>query len=181
MTRSSTPRRGASNAVGVIALVLAIVALFFALCSDPMKPGFALRMPFGSGLSGYDFESAQGAYKSEMQAEINMDIRAMMELQRRMKDKDMKEKLESVNVDSEADFKSKKGDDEIEYKVLCVKFKNKGKDKKEVVSMRKDKDSGLWRHGFLSDFEVEGTNKELAKKMREWPSKEAGPGGAAGH
>lgn len=172
MTVSSVSRRGASNVVAVIALVIAIAALFFALCSDPIKPGFALRAPFTSGLSSYDFSNPTAAYKSQLQMENNMDIRALMELRNKLKDKELKEKVDTLSVDSELDFKSKKKDEEIDYKILFIKYKSKGKDKKEYVAMKKDADSGLWQSSYLSTYDVESTNKELAKKMREYSDRE---------
>jgi prepilin-type processing-associated H-X9-DG protein len=170
MTISNSPRRGASNAVGVLALLVALAALFFALCTDPMKPGFALRMPFSSGMSGYDFETPAGAYKAQMEIEMNMDIRAMMEFEKRMrmKDKDTKERLDTLKVAKESEYKGKKNDEEVEYKILFVEYKNKGKDRKEVVVMQKDKDSSLWKRSYVSEFEVETTNEPLAKEMKDW-------------
>lgn len=170
MTIANSPRRGASNAVAVLALIIALAALFFALCTDPIKPGFAFKVPFSSALSAYDFESASGAYKSQMQAQMNMDIRAMIELERKVRDKETKEKLDTLKIDSEHDFKSAKNKDEeeIEYKVLLISYKLKGKDKKEYVAMKKDKESGIWTRGFVSAGEVDATNKDLAKKMREY-------------
>lgn len=174
MNDSTAPRRG--NGLAMFALIIAIVALFFALCTDPFKSGVGLKVPFSSGLSGYDTDTAGGMYKSQLEMRVNQDIRALIELDRRRKDKELKERLESLTIDSEADFKTKKDDEDAEYKILFIKYKNKGKERKEVASMRKDKDSGLWESGFVSDFDVEKTDKELAKKMRDWPTKQPGIG-----
>ena len=170
MTISSSPRRGASNAVAILALLIALAALFFALCTDPMKPGFAFKVPFSSALSAYDLQSPAGAFKSEMQMEMNADFRAFSELQQKVDRRGTREKLDSLKIESEHDFKTKKDDEEVEYKILLVKFDaKKKKDQKEVVTMKKDKDSGIWMRSFdVNAREVELTNKDLAKKMREY-------------
>jgi hypothetical protein len=183
MTISSSPRRGASNAVAILALLIALAALFFALCTDPMKPGFAFKVPFSSALSAYDLQSPTGAYKSEMQMELNQDFRAFTELQSKLDKRGTKEKLDSLKIESEHDFKTKKDDEEVECKILLVKYDSKKKkDFKEVVIMKKDKDSGFWVRAYeMSARDVEATNKDLAKKMREHSGEvdlpRFGPGG----
>jgi hypothetical protein len=168
MTISTAPRRGASNAIAVFALLIALAALFFALCTDPLKPGVAVKVPFSSALSAYDLQTPAGAYKSEMQMEMNGDLRALSEHRQKVDRRGIKEKLDSLKIESEHDFKLKRDDEEVEFKILLVKYDaKKKKDQKEVVTMKKDKDSGIWSHDFLSARDVEATNKELAEKMRK--------------
>ena len=172
MTLSSSPRRGAANGVAILALILALAALFFALCSDPFKSGFSFKVPFSSGLSGYDVETPAGMYKSQIEIEVNRDIRAMLELERRFDRKELKEKLDTLKIDSEADFKVDKKDSKDpftgEYKILFVSYKRDSKDQKEVVAMEKHRDSGLWRSRGAPLMEINEKNKELAKKIQDW-------------
>jgi len=159
--------------LGVVALIIALAALVIALCRDPMQSGLALRNPFNP-LGGYDVETAAGAAKSQLEMRMKNDVRAFAEMERRMKDKQLEEKVSTFRVESEADFKRDKKDDADkkspwtgECKILFVTYKDDGKDKKEVYSMEKH-NSGMWDRRGPSSFEVGTTNKELQKKMDDW-------------
>lgn len=170
MLRSSAARRGAGNpmTIAVIALVIAVIGLFLALFRDQMKPGFGLGNPFGDGLGGYDFDSPAAALKSEMEIERRRDIRAMLALQQKVKDKETQEHIDTLKVDEEVDYKKKDKDKSSDYKILFTSYKQKGENKKRVVTMEKDADSGIWHRSYLSPFDVEKDNKELGQKMQNW-------------
>lgn len=170
MVYSSTRRRAAGNpmAISVIALVVAVIGLGLALFRDPMKPGFAFSNPFGDGLSGYDFDSPTAAYKSELEIEKKRDLRAMLALQQKVKDREVQEHIDTLKVEEEVDYKKKDKDRAVEYKVLFTSYKENGQAKKRVVSMEKDTDTGIWHRRYLSPYDVEKDNKELGRKMQGW-------------
>jgi hypothetical protein len=170
MIRSCLPRRGAGNpmAVAVIALVIALLGVVLTLCRDPYKSGFGFSNPFGDGLGGYDFDSASGAYKAQLEIEQIRDIRANLALQRKLNGKELKERLDTLKVEKEVDFKKKEKDKSVDYKVLFISYKQKGEDRKEVVTMTKDADAGIWHRQYLSSSDVEKDNKDLAREMRDW-------------
>ncbi|MCE9532934.1 MAG: hypothetical protein K8T89_17690 [Planctomycetes bacterium] len=178
MILSSTrrPGAGAPMMLTIVAIVLAFIALVIALCRDPLQPGFSLRNPFGDPLSSYDFDSAAGTAKSELQIELKRDMKAMMEYRSRFDKKEIEEKVNSFKVESEDDFKrekdpkDKKSKGTGDYKILFVSYKQDGEERKEVMVMEKDV-SGLWRRSFLSAFDVSPKNEALGKKMNEWSVK----------
>lgn len=181
MTKSAR-RHGAAcpMILGVLGFLLGLAALVIAVCRDPMMPGFSLRNPFGDPLGSYDFNTASGAYKSEMQARMNRDFKAMMEYENRLDRKRMEEKISSMKVDEEIDYKreaekgAKKSKGTGEYKVLLISYKDDGEDMKEVASFEKDP-SGLWKHAYLDSYEIRNKNKDLAAKMDKYSGRPSFP------
>ena len=176
MILSSTRRRGGLSpmVIAILALVLAFVALVLALCRDQLQPGFALRNPFGDPLSKYDFETASGTVKSEMEIELNRDLRAILEHERRFPRKEARERAETLKVEEEVDYKrddkkDKKSKGSGEFKILFVSFKSDGETRKEIYAMQKDSDNNQWKRDYgLTSFQVREKNKELADKMDKW-------------
>src|SRR6476620_7940180 len=103
MSDSTPPRHG--NGLAKLALIIALIALFFSLCYDPWKPGFGLKVPFSSGLSGYDTDTASGMYKTELEVRYGIDLRAELEMERRMRSKEDKEKLDTLKIEPEIEVK----------------------------------------------------------------------------
>ena len=103
-----------------------------------------------------------------MEMEMKRDIRAFLALNQKLKNKEMQEHLDTLKIDEEVEFKKKEKDQTTEYKVLFTSFKRKGETKKEVVTMEKDADTGIWHRRYLSAYDVEKDNKELGKKMQTW-------------
>jgi hypothetical protein len=192
-------RRGGAftGIVAVLALLVALAALFLVIFRDPFSPGFKMVWnPVASPLSRYDLSTAAAAYKSELQIEINRDFRAAMELSQRLREKELKEMLDTLEVKKEVDLKlperkpgppvaskepgkdskaTKASDEKTrEMKVLFLTFKKDGKVQHKVQVMERHADSGLWKRSLVSAFEVQGTNDELAKEMREWQARDRG-------
>jgi hypothetical protein len=170
MNRSFVSRRAAASpmSIAITALVVASIGLILALFRDPLSPGFGFSNPFGDGLSGYNFDSPASAYKSEMEMEMKRDLRAFIALNHKLKSKETQEHLDTLKVDEEVEFKKKEKDGTTDYKVLFTSYKRKGAVKKEVITMENDAESGLWHRRYLSPYDVEKDNKELAKKMQSW-------------
>jgi hypothetical protein len=178
MSILSKPHRRGGAAAGFfsfMAILLALLAVAWAMFKDPWRPDFTLRNPFGSPLSRYNMKSPGEAYKGLLEIQLNSDIPAMAELGRLQQNKLAKEKVESFEVKSDADFsrteKVKEKDKEVKYKVLFATWKEDTKEVKEVVAMRWDDEAEMWRPSRLSPQEVAGKNADLAKQMEEWMKK----------
>lgn len=118
------------------------------------------RDPLGSGISKYDFSTPRAALVSRMKIEANKDIRAMIEFESRVHSKEQKEKIDTLEVRKEADFRGKK--------ILFVAFKAKGVNKYSIEGFEKDANTGYWLPSYVGSFEVEKDDKELAEQMRRW-------------
>src|SRR5438477_6546969 len=99
-------RRGSvlSSLLAFLALVVALLALFLALFRDPLGPATRMNWhAFDSSLSGYDFSTPAAAYKSNLVMQEKRDIRAVMEYDRRVREKELKEKIDTLDVKKEVD------------------------------------------------------------------------------
>src|SRR5713226_7534408 len=93
-------RRGSGGKLSVLlaaaALLISLLALFLIVFRDPFGPVYRMNWRgYGDGLAGYDFSNASAAYKSELQIEHNRDIRAVIEINQRTRDKELKEKIDT--------------------------------------------------------------------------------------
>lgn len=117
-------------------------------------------------LAKYDFSTPTAALKSIWTMEANFDIFAMIAYERLTRGKKALEKLKTLEIAKEVEHDGKK--------ILFVKYKdfndfeNKEQERKEVISMYKDADSGLWVRRFTGSFEVRKTNPTLADEMDKW-------------
>ena len=55
-----------------------------------------------------------------------------------------------------------------EYTLLFVSYKEDGKDRKEIVSFRKDEKSKMWDRKYVYSWQVKSDNPALAEKMDNW-------------
>ncbi|HVS38438.1 MAG TPA: MJ0042-type zinc finger domain-containing protein [Gemmataceae bacterium] len=118
------------------------------------------RDPLGGGMKRYRFSTPKDSLISQLQIEQNKDIRAMMELTALGNDPKVKEKLRTLEVRKEADWK---GD-----KILFIVYEDKGVKKYETTAFERDVDSGVWFPKYVSRFDVENSDKDLAERMRAW-------------
>jgi hypothetical protein len=168
-------RRGGAfaNFVAVLALVIALGALFYAVFRDPFGSAYSMRNPFGSPLSRYDLASASGAFKSQLQMRYNTDVQAEIELQKRF-NPEFKEQIDTLEIKREADFKRTalgppgQSGKPIEIKLLFTTYKRKGETQYKVESMEKHEESGMWRPSYIDPQEIERTDKTLAQEYRDW-------------
>jgi hypothetical protein len=158
-------RRGGGSLIAVIlallALAVAVTALVLVFVRAPSKEDLSRpdRLP-GTDLSNYDLKSPKEAMISMERMNLNRDMRAHYQLALKLKDKRAQERLDTLEVKAEQDFK---GD-----RILFISFKEKGVVKHETEAYEKDPDTGIWFFKHLSHYVVEKDNKDLAKKMREW-------------
>jgi hypothetical protein len=117
-------------------------------------------------LAKYDFSTPTAALKSIWTMEANFDIFAMIAYERLTRGKKALEKLKTLEIAKEVEHDGKK--------ILFVKYKdfnefeNKEQERKEVISMFKDADSGLWVRRYTGSFEVRKSNAKLADEMDAW-------------
>lgn len=117
-------------------------------------------------LAKYDFSTPAAALKSIWTMEANFDIFAMIAYERLTRGKKAMEKLKTLEIAKEVEVDGKK--------FLFVKYKDvndfEGKEieRKEVITMIKDADSGMWVRRFTSSYELRKTNVPLAEEMDKW-------------
>jgi hypothetical protein len=157
--------------LGVISLIIALAALAVALLRDPFKPGFGVSNPLDDGLGKYDLKTAAGAYKAQMEIDLNGDLRAVLAIAHRMKNQELKEQIETLKIAKELDYTKKAKEKSTDYRILFTTYKENGEEQKRLVTMKKDPESGFWRRSFLGSYDVEKDNKELAQQMRDWEEK----------
>jgi hypothetical protein len=172
-------RRGSgfANVVAVLALLIAVAALAYAVCHDPNGPITKMRNPLDPPLVGYDFSSPAAALKADMQMQSKGDLRAHAELTKQIRGPELKEQLDSLEVKKEADFKQPDplaGPGQAgkfrDLKLLFVTFKKNGESQYTVEALVKHPDSGLWQRTVFNYAYAEATDKALAKEVRDWDS-----------
>lgn len=146
-------RTGSGNAaiaLAMLALVASGIALAVALLRDPL----------GKGLSAYDFTTPVKALRSDDEMKLNTDLRAVMQLQRKIEGKKIREKLDTLEVRRESEFAGKK--------LLFITFKDGGISRYRVAAYEKDAETGLWMSAYVSKYEVEQADKALSDQMTKW-------------
>jgi hypothetical protein len=151
---------------------------------------------FSSPVSRYDFTTPAAALKSNMNVEYNRDVRAMMEYSRLFEDKELKEKIDTLEIKKEVEVKlpkkvrfgaptggvnpdnptgkntkEKKPEKMREIKLLFVTYKEDGELQYKVEGFEKHADTGLWKKTYVSDYELGEVDKPLAKEKSEWEAK----------
>jgi hypothetical protein len=139
--------------VPAVALVVALAALAWSLFRDPMGPG----------LRGYDLSTPKGTLRAELEMALNMDVRAAIELEYRRNAARSKEKLKTLEVRKQADWKG--------TTILFVTYLRKGLRQHEVVGYEKNAEAGIWAPKFVSSYDVRSDNRELAEAMDLWVCK----------
>jgi hypothetical protein len=180
--------------LAALALLVALLALFVAIFRDPFGPVYQMNWnPFGHGLGKYDFSTPAQAYKSRLQMVSNGDFRAELEYSRLVHGPDLKERLDTLEVKDIAEVKlplrpsglrrpvaikdpgktkeAKKEEKTHTVYLLFVTYKQHGDPVYKVEGFEKHEPSGLWKSTYVSAFDVEEVNKDLAKKMSAWEAK----------
>src|SRR5262249_13549887 len=140
-----TARRGGGGFVSRW-LPLALSGLAF----PPAAAALALtwvRDPPGAGLQKHDFATPPAALPSQTRTAADTDRRAMIELERHVRGKKKKEKLDTLQVKKEVDHRN--------YKLLFVTYKQEGADQYAVEAFEKDAETGFWLPRYLGRFEIE--------------------------
>jgi hypothetical protein len=195
LTGTCGGRRGGAlpGVLATLALLVSLAALFLTIFREPLGPVQKLNWnALGTGVEGYDFTTPADAYKSQLRIEEKRDIRALMEVSRRTQAKALNEQIDTLEIKKEVDLKlpvkkrarsrtldlprqkkdaSEKGGKMREIKLLFVTYLKDGEQQYEVKAMEKHDDTGWWMATFVSSYTVADTNKELARKMRDWEEK----------
>ena len=172
--------------LSIISLLISLVALTMAgislygvspsettaqeLCSDTTaepkdnlspEQGLSLDGLPGKGMDYYDYTTPEKALRSKLQMALNSDIRAEIELSMVFQRQKILNQLETLSVEKKREYGGKK--------ILFIKWRNEDMHTYELQTFEKDADSALWQKVFLSPWTVD--NKDLAKEMEEWESK----------
>jgi hypothetical protein len=190
---ASLGRRGATTTgvVSVVALVVAVLALFLAVFRDPFGPVYRMNWHVGPPMAGYDFSTPSAALRSRLKIEAARDVRAMMEYSRLLEMKELNEKLDTLEIKKEVDVnlpKKRRGlpplpvdpvskDDRKaadqkpekvrEIKLLFVTYKEDGDPQYKVEAFERYP-SGLWKQTYVSEYDVKDVDANLAKQMERW-------------
>jgi hypothetical protein len=132
------------------AVVLALLALALHFFADPLGPG----------LARYDLTTPQAAVRSEMQMRLHHDARAVLELQALAEEGRLKEKIDTLEVRKEVDWK--------DGKVLFITYLENGTRRYSAAGFEKDARTGSWLPVPLSLAEVRAENADLAKQIESW-------------
>jgi hypothetical protein len=159
------PARGGVPILSILALLVALATAGYVIYRDP---------PWGR-LGKYSFSTPEQALRSDMKMEANGDIHALIELNAKLDRKQLREKLNSLDVKRTADYKGKTALF-IQYKSTDKETKQE-KERKEVVWYEKEETTGYWRRTYVSSMEVRTSDEKLAKEIEQWGSSGMGFGG----
>jgi hypothetical protein len=116
--------------------------------------------PLGKGIDKYDFSTPTAALKAEWQMDNNADFKAALELARKTRKKTAEEKLVSVEVKKEAEWRGKK--------ILFYSYREEGVTKYSPQGFEKHADTGYWMKTYVSTSSVREDNKSLADMIESW-------------
>lgn len=145
--------------LAIAALVISLTAAAYVFYRDP---------PWGR-LSRYDFSTAERAYRSQLRIEANGDVLAMIELQRKLDERRLREKLSTVKIEHTEMHQGKV--------VLFISYEMKGNPMHEVSYFERHPEHGnLWRQTHISTDEIRGSNAALAAEIQRWLANNNGGG-----
>ena len=149
--RGGRVMRWATFTLAALGFVLGATALGLIFFHDPL----------GGGMGRYRFSTPRDSLMSALQIEQNKDIRAEIQLNSLRSDRLLAEKLKTLEVHREAEWKGNK--------ILFIVYEEKGVKKYETPTFEKDADTGYWFPKYVSSFEVD--DKDLSQKMTDWQQK----------
>jgi hypothetical protein len=137
-----------------LALILAIAALGLNYFVDPR----------GRGLNAYDFSTPKAAIESEARISINHDLRAMMEKEELLHGAKRKERLKTLEIRGDAEWRGKL--------LLFVTFTENGVRKHQIFGMEKLARTGTWFPVYAGkDSEMKVQNPGLYQRIETWENK----------
>ena len=139
-----------SFALSACALLLALVALGLHFLADPLGPG----------LARYDFTTPRAALVSQMQIQLRKDVRAARELQALTEGGKLKEKLDTLEVHKEADWKG--------TRILFIAYQEDGIKRYGAAGFEKNARTGLWAPAPVPLESVREQHADLAKQIESW-------------
>lgn len=165
--------RARPKPVRTIAGPLALVALLVALATA----GYVVyRDPPWGRLAKYSFATPEQAMRSDLKMEATGDIHALIELNAKLDKKQLKERLNTLEVKRTAEYKGKTALF-IQYMATDkdAKESKEPKERREVVWYEKEEGSGYWRRTYASPGEIRGMDEKLAKDIDAWTSRGGAP------
>jgi predicted Zn finger-like uncharacterized protein len=160
------PRRAPAAARRSLGLTLAVLAGLGMSALALVLSGVALGLVFfrnplpGSSLKKYDFSTPKAALTSQLEMERDQNLRAGMEMNGLVEGPLVQEKLRTLDVRKEAEWKGKK--------ILFVAYEQKGVKKYNTIGFEKDAKTGFWLRHYVSSFEVRKDDERLARVMESW-------------
>ena len=154
--------------LSVAALLMAATSLIMALVHCFAKGDFdqMMRDAGNQRLAKYDFSSPKQTILSHRKVETDFDLLARFELERRY-GRDRKEQANefarTLEIRKETDWQNKK--------VVFYSYEQKGVKQYFADGFEKDSHSGFWLARYVSEFDVEKENNQLASYMRSWRAK----------
>lgn len=154
---ASRPARGGPSLLSVIALLIALLTAAYVIYRDP---------PWGR-LAKYNFSTPEQALRSQTKMEANADILSLIELNIKREQKQLKEKLNTLEVKRTAEFEGKT--------VLFIQYKMTDKnakepkeptEHKEVVWYEKE-ENGYWQQT-APPRALQTGDPQLAKDINAW-------------
>ena len=150
-------RRAAMKKVIPIAVILSITAI---LISSGACTWVVFHDPLGKGISEYDFSTPKDGLISELEIELNTDIRAQFELMSLSGNRELEEKLKTLKVHKEAEWQGKK--------VLFISYEQNGIKEYDTEGSEKDAETGFWTSAYVGAYAVKDDNERLAAMITEW-------------
>jgi hypothetical protein len=161
-SESAEPTGGGSRKpllLAIAALVVSLSAAAYVVYRDP---------PWGR-LSRYDFSTAERAYMSQLRIEANGDLQTMIEMQRKLDERRVGEKLRSVKIDHSEMHQGKA--------VLFISYEWNGYRMHEVTYYeRHPEHANLWRQTHISIDTIRSANAGLADEIQKWLANSNGGG-----
>ena len=139
-------------------LVLSIVAIVISLSSCMWM---VFSNPAGKACKRYNFSTPKASLFSLAEMGANNDVLAQRELMNLSDSLEMKERLKTLKVNKEAEWKGKK--------ILFISYDRNGLTRYDTSIFEKDDKTGFWlpaRRSRISD--IRDDDRELAKAMQEW-------------
>ena len=135
-----------------VALIMALTALGLNYFHDPL----------GAGLNAYDFSTTKSAIESEAKIQINHDFRAMMQKEELLDGPRQKERLKTLEVRREAEWRGKV--------LLFVTFSENGIRKYQILGVEKHARSGIWFPTYAGQHstDMKEQNPLLAQQIADW-------------
>lgn len=119
----------------------------------------------GQGINAYDFSTPQAALSSSYQMQMNGDIRALMEYDRLLHQREWEEELKTLELHDFAEYQGKM--------ILFYTQNENGIKKHRYRWMEKDAMSGLWH---ASEQLIQATGNKtpddpVFRRIRQWDEK----------
>ena len=139
--------------LSVCAVLISLAAIIWTIYHDP----------FRSHLNRYDFSTPKGCLISVLELGANNDIGSSLALQRLLGQRAVEEKLRTIGVHKEAEWRGEK--------ILFVSYEKNGIKKYATEAFSKDAETGFWQPSYVGIFSMGDEDKALSTMMKTWQEK----------